>query len=202
MDYAGSPAEAGAGRCRPVQAGAGGCRLVQAGAGGCRRVQAGAGGWRAERDEGYVKNTAKALLTTKYSCITKKYSYICGMKKETIKLTAKEEEIMELFWERGPMFIRELQDLYDEPKPHFNTLSTIVRGLEEKGMIAHKAFGKTFQYYAAMDKAVFSEHSLKNVIGKYFGSSPFSAVSALVRNEDISEEELESLLEIIRKKGK
>lgn len=74
--------------------------------------------------------------------------------------------------------------------------------MEEKGMIAHKAFGKTFQYYAAMDKAVFSEHSLKNVIGKYFGSSPFSAVSALVRNEDISEEELESLLEIIRKKGK
>ena len=49
-------------------------------------------------------------------------------------LTAKEEEIMGYFWEKGPLFVKQLLDFYDEPRPHFNTLSTIVRGLEEKGM--------------------------------------------------------------------
>ena len=49
------------------------------------------------------------------------------------KLTAKEEEILGLFWERGPLFVREIVEIYDDPKPHFNTISTIVRSLEEKG---------------------------------------------------------------------
>lgn len=49
-------------------------------------------------------------------------------------LTSKEEEIMNYFWHKGPLFVKELLDFYDEPKPHFNTLSTIVRGLEEKAM--------------------------------------------------------------------
>ena len=52
-------------------------------------------------------------------------------------LTSKEEEIMNYFWHKGPLFVKELLDFYDEPKPHFNTLSTIVRGLEEKGYVSH-----------------------------------------------------------------
>ena len=72
-------------------------------------------------------------------------------------LTSKEEEIMNYFWHKGPLFVKELLDFYDEPKPHFNTLSTIVRGLEEKGYVSHKAYGKTYQYFA-----VVSEESLKN----------------------------------------
>ena len=58
-------------------------------------------------------------------------------------LTAKEEEIMGFFWEKGPMFVKQLVELYEEPRPHFNTLSTIVRGLEEKGYLSHTAFGWT-----------------------------------------------------------
>ena len=58
------------------------------------------------------------------------------------RLTAKEEEIMGWFWQKGPLFVKELLEYYEEPKPHFNTLSTIVRGLEEKGFLAHKNFGK------------------------------------------------------------
>ena len=57
------------------------------------------------------------------------------------RLTAKEEEIMGWFWQKGPLFVKELLEYYEEPKPHFNTLSTIVRGLEEKGFLAHKNFG-------------------------------------------------------------
>ena len=51
------------------------------------------------------------------------------------RLTAKEEEIMQMFWEHGPMFVRELLAFYEEPKPHYNTVSTLVRGLEEKGFV-------------------------------------------------------------------
>ena len=61
------------------------------------------------------------------------------------RLTAKEEEIMGWFWQKGPLFVKELLEYYEEPKPHFNTLSTIVRGLEEKGFLAHKNFGNSYQ---------------------------------------------------------
>ena len=55
------------------------------------------------------------------------------------RLTVKEEEIMQMFWEHGPMFVRELLAFYEEPKPHYNTVSTLVRGLEEKGFVKYKA---------------------------------------------------------------
>lgn len=97
------------------------------------------------------------------------------------------------------MFIREMLEYYEEPRPHFNTLSTVVHILEDKGLVSHHAYGKTYQYYALIDKQSFSERSLKSVIGKYFGSSVFSAVSTLVKNEDLSEAEVRELLEMIEK---
>ena len=64
-------------------------------------------------------------------------------------LTAKEEEIMGFFWEKGPLFVKEMLAFYEDPKPHFNTLSTIVRGLEEKGFLAHYTFGNTCLLYTS-----------------------------------------------------
>ena len=109
-------------------------------------------------------------------------------------LTAKEEEIMGYFWEKGPLFVKEILAFYDEPKPHFNTLSTIVRGLEEKGYVAHKAYGNTYQYYAVVSREEFSRRTLRGVIGKYFNNSYLSAVSSLVQEEDISLDELKRLI--------
>ena len=57
-------------------------------------------------------------------------------------LTSKEEEIMGFFWEKGPLFVKQMLAFYEDPKPHFNTLSTIVRGLEEKGYLAHEVYGE------------------------------------------------------------
>ena len=68
------------------------------------------------------------------------------------RLTAKEEEVMGRFWEKGPLFVRELLSFYDDPKPHFNTLSTVVRGLEEKGFVSHRAYGNTYQYFATVSR--------------------------------------------------
>lgn len=114
-------------------------------------------------------------------------------------LTAKEEEIMGFFWEKGPLFVKEMLAFYEEPKPHFNTLSTIVRGLEEKGFLSHKAYGNTYQYYPVVSGEDFRKCTLKEVISKYFDNSYLSAVSSLVQEEEISLEELKRLIREVEK---
>lgn len=109
-------------------------------------------------------------------------------------LTAKEEEIMRFFWEKGPLFVKELLTFYTDPKPHFNTLSTIVRGLEEKGYLSHEAYGNTYRYYALVSQDEFRERTLKGVISKYFNNSYLNAVSTLIKKENISVDELKELI--------
>lgn len=119
-------------------------------------------------------------------------------------LTAKEEELMGYFWEKGPLFVKEILAFYADPKPHFNTLSTIVRGLEEKDYLNHKSYGNTYQYYAIVSEEDFRKGTLKNVISKYFNNSYLSAVSSLVEEEDISLTDLKKLIEEVEnatKKG-
>lgn len=110
-------------------------------------------------------------------------------------LTGKEEEIMGFFWKKGPLFVKEILTFYDEPKPHFNTLSTIVRGLEEKGYLSHHTYGNTYQYYAVLSEEDFRKGTLRNVINKYFNNSYLSAVSSLVKEENISVDDLKKLIE-------
>lgn len=110
------------------------------------------------------------------------------------RLTAKEEEVMGWFWEKGPLFVRELLSFYDEPKPHFNTLSTVVRGLEEKGFVGHKAYGNTYQYYATVSRDDYRRGTLRGVISKYFDNSYLGVVSSLVQEEKISVDDLKELI--------
>lgn len=118
------------------------------------------------------------------------------------RLTAKEEEIMGYFWEKGPLFVKQLLEYYEEPKPHFNTLSTIVRGLEDKGSLSHNTFGNTYQYYAAVSETEYSKGTLKNVIAKYFNNSYLGVVSSLIKEEDISVDELRKLLDEVEQGNK
>ena len=110
------------------------------------------------------------------------------------KLTRREEELMRCFWERGPLFVRELVALSPEPKPHFNTLSTMVRTLEAKGYLSHETFGNTYRYYPLLSEEEFSKRTLGSVIDKYFENSYLEAVSALVEEEKISLDELRDLI--------
>lgn len=110
------------------------------------------------------------------------------------RLTAKEEEVMGWFWEKGPLFVRELLSFYDEPKPHFNTLSTVVRGLEEKGFVGHKVYGNTYQYYATVSRDDYRRGTLRGVISKYFDNSYLGVVSSLVQEEKISVDDLKELI--------
>ena len=108
---------------------------------------------------------------------------------------------MGFFWEKGPLFVKEILAFYDEPRPHFNTLSTIVRGLEEKGFLAHHTYGITYQYYAVVSESDFSKRTLKSVISKYFNNSYLSAVSSLVKEEDISLDDLKKLIQEVEQKN-
>lgn len=118
------------------------------------------------------------------------------------KLTAREEEIMEIFWEKGPLFVREMLEFYKEPRPHFNTVSTFVRGLEEKGYVKHQAYGGTYQYYAAVSRDDFKKKTLKDIVCKYFNNSYLGVVSSLVKEEDISLDELKELIREVEDSGK
>lgn len=115
------------------------------------------------------------------------------------RLTAKEEELMLFFWDKGALYVKEILEFYDSPKPHFNTLSTIVRGLEEKKFVAHKTFGNTYQYYPVISREEYRRSTLRNVISKYFNNSYLHAVSSLVENENISVEELKALIRKVEK---
>ena len=109
---------------------------------------------------------------------------------------------MSLLWERGPMFVREMLPLYDEPRPHFNTVSTTVRILEEKGYVGQEAVGASHRYFAAAKPEDFRERSLAQVVRNYFNNSYASAVSALVEQEKISVDELRRIIETIERNNK
>lgn len=125
------------------------------------------------------------------------------MKKSTKdQLTPKEEELMQHLWEYGPISISRLVELYPEPKPHFNTVSTVVRRLETKGFVGHNEVGGTFHYFAIVPKKNIRERSFGNLIKNYFGGSYIGVVSALVEEEKITAEELKELLKMVERKGK
>jgi len=118
------------------------------------------------------------------------------------KLTEKEAQIMSLLWEHGPMFVREMLGYYEEPRPHFNTVSTTVRILEDKGCVAHEAIGGSHRYYAVATPADFRDRSLAQVVKSYFNNSYASAVSALVEEEKISVDELKRIIDMVEQRNK
>lgn len=118
------------------------------------------------------------------------------------KLTAKEEEVLGLFWKKGPLFVREIVELYEPPKPHFNTISTIVRALEEKGYVAHTPEGKAFRYHAIVAEEDLGKKSLSSIVGRYFKNSYLRVVSSLVEDGNIPIEDLRNLLDEVEKSHK
>lgn len=115
------------------------------------------------------------------------------------KLTAKEEEVLGLFWKKGPLYVREIVELYENPKPHFNTISTIVRSLEEKGYVGHTPKGKSYQYHAIVAEEDMGKKSLSSIVGRYFRNSYLRVVSSLVEDGNIPVEDLRKLLDEVEK---
>ncbi|TPG37644.1 BlaI/MecI/CopY family transcriptional regulator [Flavobacterium pectinovorum] len=113
------------------------------------------------------------------------------------KLTNKEEEIMHILWKLKKAFVKEIQTEIKEDQPHYNTLSTIVRNLEEKEYVAHNAFGNTHQYYPIVTIEDYSKGFMSTAIDNYFDSSYKSMVSFFAKEEKISAAELREILAMI-----
>lgn len=108
---------------------------------------------------------------------------------------------MAMLWDSNGLFVREMINRYDDPKPHFNTVSTTVRILEEKGYVGHESVGGSYRYHAIANASYFAGRSLAQIIKNYFKGSASAAVSALVEDEQISTAELKEIIDMIEKKG-
>lgn len=115
------------------------------------------------------------------------------------RLTKAEEEIMQIIWQLGRCTVRDIRDHIKEelgqPEPPHSTVSTIVRILEDKGFLDHKAYGRTHEYFPLISKEAYSRQSLRKLVGDYFGGSMNRLVSFLVKEEDLSLHELSELIE-------
>jgi BlaI family transcriptional regulator, penicillinase repressor len=111
------------------------------------------------------------------------------------KLTKAEEEIMKMFWETGYSLVSNLIEKMPDPKPPHSTVSSIVRILEKKGYVDHKAYGRTFEYFPVISKEEYSKFTINDVLENYFDDSPKSLVSFLVKHEKVDIKELSLLLE-------
>ncbi|WP_370391509.1 BlaI/MecI/CopY family transcriptional regulator [uncultured Winogradskyella sp.] len=116
------------------------------------------------------------------------------------KLTNKEEEVMHILWHLEKGFVKDVLAEIKQDKPHYNTLSTIIRNLEDKGYVSHIAYGKTHQYYPIVSKEDYKKRFMNSAIENYFNNSYKNVVSFFAKEEKISVDELKEIIALIEKK--
>ena len=105
------------------------------------------------------------------------------------ELTPAELEIMQILWTRGKGFVNDVIELLLEPKPAYNTVSTVLRVLEKKGFVGYKAYGKSHEYYPLVDRDSYTSTFMSSVLDRFFGGSTSRMVSFLTSSKAISLEE-------------
>ena len=116
------------------------------------------------------------------------------------ELTKAEERIMQIMWGLKKAFVKDIiEELPDDPKPPYNTISSVIRILVSKGYINYKAYGKTYEYFPAISKAEYRKIKIQKIMSGYFGNSPASLVSHIVNEEKLSKEEIKQLKDLIEK---
>lgn len=117
-------------------------------------------------------------------------------------LTKAEEQVMQVVWKIKEGFIREIMDALPAPKPHQNTIATILKILTDKEFVGVKVFGRQHQYYPLVSKDAYSKATIKTLVKSYFGGSFSDAVSFMVKENNISIDDLETLLQQLKKSKK
>ncbi|MBR2072878.1 MAG: BlaI/MecI/CopY family transcriptional regulator [Alistipes sp.] len=121
------------------------------------------------------------------------------LKPKTQELTRAELEIMQILWDRGSGFVNDILEALPEPKPAYNTVSTVVRILEKKGFVDHKAYGKSHEYYPIVDRDSYTQGFMSSVLNNFFGGSASRMVSFLSSNKSISMEEADEIMKLLKK---
>ncbi len=118
---------------------------------------------------------------------------------EKLELTRAEEEVMQILWEIKKGFVKNMVELFPDPKPAYNTVSTIVRILETKGFVGHTAYGKTHEYYPLVGKDEYRKKYLNSMLNNYFSGSFRQMASFFVKHEKMDTRELEEILNLMKK---
>ena len=116
------------------------------------------------------------------------------------ELTKAEEQVMQHLWDLEKGFVKEILAQMPEPKPAYNTVSTIIRILEEKGFVGHRAYGKTHEYFPVVSKEEYSRFSAGNLLSNYFNGSVKELVSFFVNERKLDVNELDEILKSIQRK--
>lgn len=114
-------------------------------------------------------------------------------------LTKGEEQIMHILWELKKGFVKEILAKFPDPKPAYNTVSTIVRILEQKGFVDHTAYGKTHEYFPVVSKKEYTRSFMKKFVRNYFKGSYMEMVSFFAREDKLSVSELDELIREVKK---
>lgn len=114
------------------------------------------------------------------------------------ELTNAEEQIMHILWDLQKGFVNDIIDKMPEPKPAYNTVSTITRILETKGFVGHKVFGKTHEYFPLVSKDDYTQGYLSGIVKNYFSNSYMNLVSFFSKNDNLSTKEVQEIIEILQ----
>ena len=114
------------------------------------------------------------------------------------ELTKAEEQIMQILWDLEKGFVKDIVERFPEPKPAYNTVSTIVRILEQKGFVDHTAYGKTHEYFPLVGKSDYTRTFMKNFMRNYFSGSFREMVSFFAKEDNLTISELEELIQQVR----
>lgn len=113
-------------------------------------------------------------------------------------LTKTEERIMQIIWQLERCFVKDIIDrLDDDPKPPYTTISSVVRILENKGFVDHKAYGKTHEYFPVISREEFGKFSFKRMFREYFAGKPEKVLSFMLEDEKLSDADIEQLKKFI-----
>lgn len=116
------------------------------------------------------------------------------------KLTAKEEQLMNIFWAHEPLFIRDLISYIPEPRPHYNTVATLVKFLEEKGFVEREPMANSFRYKVRISERQYHGDTVSEVVARYYDNSYTRLVSQFVEEDKMDLQELKDLIARIEKK--
>jgi len=113
-------------------------------------------------------------------------------------LTKAEEQVMQVLWDLRKGFVKDILEQMPEPKPAYNTVSTLIRILEKKGFVGYQAYGKTHEYFPLVQKEKYTSTFLKNFVGNYFGGSYQQLVSFFAKEENMDLKELDEMMQHVK----
>ena len=114
------------------------------------------------------------------------------------ELTKAEEQVMQILWDVKQGFVKDIAERFAEPKPAITTVSTIIRILETKGFVGHKAFGKTHEYFPTVEKETYTKAFMGNFVKNYFSNSYQKMVSFFARDNELTIQEMEEMMTVLQ----